>query len=138
MDNETTPMAPAAVIDALYAAMRAGDTETVIGLLSDDVLIVVPGPAGIGAAGEWRGHDGARECFRRLGAGQTTERLDFLERITEGPFVVSRLHAAAVVHATGRRFESDIIHLFTVRDGKVSRLLDFFDTAAIVSAYKGA
>jgi len=130
-------MAPTDVIEALYAAMRAGDTERVIGLLSDDVVMIVPGPPGVGAAGEWRGHDGARECFRRLGEGHVTERLDFLERIADGPFVVSRLHVAAVARATGRRFESDIVHLFTVTGGKVSRLLDFFDTAAIVAAYRG-
>jgi uncharacterized protein len=129
--------APTDVIEALYAAMQAGDTEGVIGLLSDDVIMVVPGPPGVGGAGTWRGHDGARECFRRLGEGHVTERLDFLERIADGPFVVSRLHVAAVAHATGRRFESDIVHLFTVVDGKVSRLLDFFDTAAIVAAYRG-
>jgi len=130
-------MAPTDVIEALYAAMRAGDTERVIGLLSDDVVMIVPGPPGVGAAGEWRGHDGARECFRRLGEGHVTERLDFLKRIADGPFVVSRLHVAAVARATGRRFESDIVHLFTVTGGKVSRLLDFFDTAAIVAAYRG-
>ena len=130
-------MAPTDVIEALYVAMRAGDTERVIGLLSDDVVMIVPGPPGVGAAGEWRGHDGARECFRRLGEGHVTERLDFLERIADGPFVVSRLHVAAVARATGRRFESDIVHLFTVTGGKVSRLLDFFDTAAIVAAYRG-
>jgi len=130
-------MAPTDVIEALYAAMRAGDTERVIGLLSDDVVMIVPGPPGVGAAGEWRGHDGARECFRRLGEGHVTDRLDFLERIADGPFVVSRLHVAAVARATGRRFESDIVHLFTVTGGKVSRLLDFFDTAAIVAAYRG-
>jgi len=50
--------------------------------------------------------------------------------------VVSRLHAAAVVRANGRRFESDIVHMFTVTDSKVSRLLDFFDTAALVEAYR--
>jgi uncharacterized protein len=130
-------MAPTDVIEALYVAMRAGDTERVMGLLSDDVVMIVPGPPGVGAAGEWRGHDGARECFRRLGEGHVTERLDFLERIADGPFVVSRLHVAAVARATGRRFESDIVHLFTVTGGKVSRLLDFFDTAAIVAAYRG-
>ena len=130
-------MAPPDVIDALYAALRAGDTDRVINLLSEDVLIVVPGPPGVGAAGEWRGHAGARECFRRLGEGHVTERLEFLERLADGPFVVSRLHVVAVARATGRRFESDIVHLFTVSDGKVSRLLDFFDTAAIVAAYRG-
>ena len=65
-----------------------------------------------------------------------TERLEFLERVADGPIVVSRLHAAGVARASGRRFESDIVHMFTVTDGKVSRLLDFFDTAALVEAYR--
>ena len=130
-------MTPTEVIDRLYVAMRAGDTDGVIAMLSDDVVIVVPGPPGVGASGEWRGHAGARECFRRLGEGHRTESLEFLERIADGPFGVSRLHGVAVAKATGRRFESDIVHLFTVTDGKVSRLLDFFDTAAITAAYRG-
>ena len=33
---------------------------------------------------------------------------------------------------------SDIVNMFTVTDGKVSRLLDFFDTAALVEAYRPA
>jgi len=127
---------PTHVIDALYAALRAGDADGVIAQLSADVVIVVPGPPGVGAAGEWRGHDGARECFRRLGAGHVTERAEFLERIADGPYVVSRLHVVGVAHGTGRRFESDVLHLFTVVDGKVTRLLDFFDTEAITAAYR--
>src|SRR4029453_4493140 len=83
--------APTDVIEALYAAMQAGDTEGVIGLLSDDVIMVVPGPPGVGGAGTWRGHDGARECFRRLGEGHVTERLHFLGRSRGGAMASSRL-----------------------------------------------
>jgi uncharacterized protein len=137
MVSETT-MTPTEVIERLYAAMQARDIEGVLGWLSENVLIVVPGPPGLGAAGAWHGHTGARECLRRLGEGQVTERLERLEQIAEGSTVVSRLHAAAVVRATGRRFETDIVHMFTVTDGKVSRLLDFFDTAALVEAYRPA
>jgi len=129
-------MTPSEVIERLYAAMKAGDIEGVLGWLSENVLIIVPGPPGLGAAGDWHGHTGARECFRRLGEGHVTERLEFLDRVADGPIVVSRLHAAAVVRANGRRFESDIVHMFTVTDGKVSRLLDFFDTAALAEAYR--
>jgi uncharacterized protein len=133
-----TPMTPTEVIERFYAAMQAGDIEGVLAWLSENVLIIVPGPPGLGAAGDWHGHTGARECFRRLGEGQVTERLELLERVAEGPFVVARLHLTAVVRATGRRFDSDIVHMFTVTDGKVSRLLAFFDTAARVEAYRPA
>jgi ketosteroid isomerase-like protein len=124
------------VVDRVYAAMQARDVEGVLAWLTEDVLIVVPGPPGVGAAGDWHGHTGARECLRRLGEGQTSESLEMFERVAEGPYVVARLRGASVVRATGRRFESDIVHMFTVADGKVSRLLDFFDTAALVAAYR--
>ena len=37
---------------------------------------------------------------------------------------------------TGKTFESDILHMFTVRGGKVVQLLDFFDTAALAEAHR--
>lgn len=128
-------LTPREVIDALYGAMKSGDIEGVLALLSEDVELVIPGLPGVGAAGHWRGRDAARECFRRLGEGQVTERLDFFERIVFGNTVVSRLHVTAVAKKTGKRFESDIAHFFTVVDGKVTRLLDFFDTAVVREAY---
>lgn len=124
------------LIRRLYEAMQAGDQERMFALMSDDVLLVVPGPPGLGAAGTWRGHAGARECFRRLGEGHVTESLVFHDLIAEGDKVVSRLHVVARAKVSGARFESDILHLFTLRDGKVSELIDFFDTEALARAYE--
>jgi len=54
--------------------------------------------------------------------------------VAEADRVVVLLHVAATVLSTGKMFESDIIHFFTVKDGKIVSLRDFFDTAAVVEA----
>ena len=126
---------PAETIDMFYRRLRAGDTDHLLSLLSEDVLLVVPGPAGVGAAGSWHGLSGARECFRRLGQAHATLSVQFLDRIIDRDRVVSRLHVIGAA-ATGKRFESDVVHMFTVVNGRITRLLDFFDTAALVEAYR--
>jgi ketosteroid isomerase-like protein len=123
------------LIRRLYAAMGKSTLDETLALLTEDVEFVVPGTPGLGAAGTWRGADGVQECMRRLRAGQQTESLEFLEFVSEGDHVVVRLHVRGRVIATGKSFESDIIHFFTLRGGKVARLIDFFDTAALAAAH---
>ena len=61
------------LIKELYDRLGKGDLETALGLMTDDVTFVVPGPPGIGAAGTWRGHNGVRECFARLREAQENQ-----------------------------------------------------------------
>ena len=124
------------LIRRLYSAMGKPTLDETLSLLTEDVEFIVPGTSGLGAAGTWRGAEGVRECMRRLRAGQQTESLEFLEFVSEGDHVVVRLHVKGRVTATGKVFESDIIHFFTLRGGKVARLIDFFDTAALAAAYE--
>jgi uncharacterized protein len=120
----------------LYRAMGQPALDPVLALMTEDVEFVVPGPPGLGAAGTWSGPAGVAECLRRLRAAHQNESVDFLEFVADGEHVVVRLHVRARVLETGRTFESDIVHFFTFRDGKIARLLDFFDTAALAAAHR--
>jgi uncharacterized protein len=122
-------------VRALYRAMGQPTLDEALALLTDDVEFVVPGPPGLAAAGTWRGAAGVAECLRRLRAAQQNESVEFHELVADGEHVVARLHVRARVLETGRMFESSIVHFFTFRGGKVARLLDFFDTAALAAAY---
>jgi len=122
------------LVKRLYDAMARGDMVAVLALMSDDVTVVVPGPAGLGAGGTWHGHEGVQQCFRKLRELQRNERLEIEDFVAEADRVVVLLHVAATVLSTGKMFESDIIHFFTVKDGKIVSLRDFFDTAAVVEA----
>ena len=56
--------------------------------------------------------------------------------MAQGNTVVVLLHVIAKARSTGKRFESDLVHFFTLRDARISNLIDFFDTAALVDAYR--
>ena len=49
--------------------------------------------------------------------------------------VVVRVHIAYKVRRTGRKVDMEQLNLWTLRDGKVSRLRHFEDTAAVLAAY---
>jgi hypothetical protein len=40
------------------------------------------------------------------------------------------------VKSTGHIFETDWAHLFTIHDGKISRLQEFYDTATVAAAFR--
>jgi uncharacterized protein len=103
-------------------------------MMTDDVTFVVPGPPEIGAAGSWRGHTGVRDCFVRLREAQENQSIHIREFVAQGNTVVVDLHVVAKARSAGKTFESDIVHFFTIRDGRVAKLVDFFDTAALVEA----
>jgi ketosteroid isomerase-like protein len=124
------------VVKQLYGAMGQSDISEALAVLDEDVTFVIPGPPNVGAAGTWRGHDGVRTCLQKLRESQENQSVDFREFVDGPNTVVVLLTVKAKVRATGKIFASDIIHFFTLRDGKIVRLLDFFDTAALVDAHK--
>jgi ketosteroid isomerase-like protein len=124
------------LVKDLYQAMAQPTADAVLALLCEDVQFVVPGPPSVGAAGTWRGHAGVQERLDPLRSGQENQAVEFLEFVAQDDKVVVMLHVKARVHATGKVFESDIVHLFTIKDGKIARLVDFFDTFALVDAHR--
>jgi ketosteroid isomerase-like protein len=52
--------------------------------------------------------------------------------------VVSLGDYAWRVKVTGREYESDFVHVYSVRDGKVTRFQEFMDTAVVGAAYRGS
>jgi ketosteroid isomerase-like protein len=123
------------VVKQLYEAMGRSDMERIFELLSEDVTFVIPGRPGIGAAGTWRGHDGVQACLRKLQADQENESVQVVEFVAERDKVVVLLHVKGKSLASGKTFETDIIHYFTIKDGRIVSLLDFFDTAALLDAH---
>ena len=58
--------------------------------------------------------------------------------IAQGDKVATTGGYSGVVKATGKRFDCAVAHIFTIHDGKVSRFLDFMDTAHMADAYSSS
>lgn len=81
-------------------------------------------------AGSFHGPAGFATWRRALAASVTYDRFEIVDTIAEGDRVVEVIDAAGTANATGRRYASRIVRIFTVQEGKILRVQSFFDTAA--------
>lgn len=121
----------AEIVRRAYEAYARRDTAAVIALLAPDAEIVQTDELPWG--GSYRGHDGAREFFRR--EAELTDATPAADRIIpagETVVAVGRLRGQA--RETGRAIDLAIAHVWTVRDGLVARFAAYLDTPAMLHA----
>jgi ketosteroid isomerase-like protein len=123
------------LVQNMYAAFGRGDIQTILGHLAPDVEWTLNGPAVIPYSGKKTGPDQVLTFFEALATTQEHQKLTIDEYIAQGDHVVTVGRYSATVKATGKRIDSLVAHIFTVRNGKVTRLLDFVDTAHEAEAY---
>jgi ketosteroid isomerase-like protein len=130
------------LVRGVYDALQRGDIPALLELLHDDVELDVTGPPSVPFVGIHRGKAGLAEFFELV--ARTVER--------EPDAAVPEVHEV-VVHgdkavvtgvdrirskATGRMYEGWWIHVLELRDGRVARIREFFDTAAAHAAFHPA
>ncbi len=127
-----------ALIRKMYDAFGRGDIAYILQNLTDDVEWTSIGPASIPYAGTFRGPAEVTKFFQALATTQSGQRLTMPEFVASGDKVVAIGRYACTVTATGKYSDAPVVHVFTIRDGKVAAFLDFVDTAAVVEAYSAA
>jgi ketosteroid isomerase-like protein len=107
------------------------------GILADSVTWWVAGPPEVlPFAGTWQGLEGIVEFQRRLDDTMQYDRVELRRYVVSGDDVAAVFFGAGVARATGRPFESEIVRLYTFRDGKVVSVRNYYDTAAYVAAIR--
>ncbi len=119
-----------------YAAFNRGDITAVVDMLDDNVDWHTPDVDGSPFYGKKRGKAGAIEFFQGLGSGETPTAFEQHEFIASGDKVVILGRWAATVNATGRHWDTDLVHVFTIRDGKITAFREFFDNALAGRAFQ--
>jgi uncharacterized protein len=127
-----------AVVQSAYAAFQRGDIPAVLDSLSEDIEWENPSVAGAPFGGLVRGKAAVGEFFRKLNEAEEIQLFEPREFTAEGERVVAVVGCRTRVRATGRVVETPLVHIFTVRGGKVTRFLEFFDTAKMERAYSQA
>lgn len=126
-----------AVKDA-YAAFARGDVASILSSLTDDVEWNIPGPPEIPYAGVRRGHKGAAEFFRLLSKSDEVKVFEPRAFLAAGDLVIVFGRYAALVKSTGETAETDWVHTFDFRGGKVARWRQYYDSASYAKAYRAA
>jgi ketosteroid isomerase-like protein len=118
------------VVQKVYEAFGRADVPAVLNLVADDIDWEFVGSPNLPYAGRRRDKKGVADFFAAIPRADrihTFEPREFIEA-NEHVTVLGWEKSTAV--DTGKDFESDWIHLFTVKDGKVTRWRGFFNTAA--------
>jgi ketosteroid isomerase-like protein len=127
------------IVQEAYAAFQRGDIQAVLDTLTDDVEWITPGPPDLmPVAGNRHGRNEVAQFFSTLSDTEEVELFEPQEYIAQGDKVVAFVKYRGRVKATGRTAESDLVHVFTMREGKVAGFREYFDTAAVVEAYRAA
>ena len=122
------------VVQQGYEAFGRGDIPAVLELLTDDVEWTEQGPSVIPFAGTFRGREGIAEFFTLLDETLEFEQFEPRKFVGQGDTVVVVGYERGLVKPTGRTFEHEWAHVYTLRDGKIATGLFLEDTATLVDA----
>jgi ketosteroid isomerase-like protein len=127
------------VVTAAYAAFGKGDVPGVIALLTPDVhWESVGNPADFPALGVKTGTAAVEAQFALLGSLLSFQSFSPQQFFATGPDTVFVLgHYDRTVVKTGKPANSDFVHVFVIRDGKIASYREFQDTATLVLAARG-
>jgi uncharacterized protein len=126
------------VVREAYEAVGRGDIPVLLDLLTDDVEWTLQGPSVIPFAGTRRGREGVVEFFSLLGETVEFQQFEPREFVAQGDTVVVLGFESNLIKPTGRTFEQEWAHVYTLRDGKVAKHRALEDTAAYVDAFNAS
>ena len=108
-----------------YAAFSAGDAETLSVLMAPDIVHVVPGSSQL--AGAHKGFPNVLALYGKLAeltAGDM--KVDLQDVVSDGGNRVIAIHRTTATRPDGRSLSLQEALLFTISDGKVVEIQDFF------------
>jgi ketosteroid isomerase-like protein len=126
----------AEIVKSFYANFLSGNIDAVVELLAPDFEIQYSGPSAIPAAGTWNGREGFfRWSEAALQGHLPPESVNVDEPIVSGDDVFVAGHVSLIVKPTGKACETDFLHWWGIRDGKLASWRDYYDTHALAQAY---
>jgi ketosteroid isomerase-like protein len=124
-----------ALAQQIYADFAAGNIEAILAL-SDPAIEWISGGSrdDFPTLGARQGIEGAASFFKDVAAYDQFTSFEPRQMVAMGDMVVALGHYGITVKQTGKHFESDWAHAFTIRGGKCVKFQEFTDTAAFLKA----
>jgi ketosteroid isomerase-like protein len=119
-----------AVVRQAYEAFGRRDVPAILSLLADTVDWEFVGSSGLPYAGPRHGRQGVADFFAAVAQTDDIQVFEPREFIESGEHVTVLGWERSTALDTGVAFESQWAHVFTVRNGRITRWRGFFNTAA--------
>ncbi len=118
-----------AIIQKIYMAFKTKDLAAIIALQAEDTEWSVAGPAEkIPWAAPRYGHEGVADFLKVLGGLLVPEVFEIKDYLESGEKVVALGQQRGYVRTTGVPFEFDFVHLWELRQGKVTKFRVYYDS----------
>jgi ketosteroid isomerase-like protein len=119
-----------------YQFYKAQDIKGILSLLDENVEWIGPESDIVPFAGQFHGKDQVIHFFSMLDQAQEVILFDPQNFIAEGDKVAVTGNSRWGVKTTGLTYDSPWVHIFTIRDGKITRFEQHSHTAAAEAAYR--
>ena len=125
------------LVKRVYAAFKSGNLQAFLDMCAADIEwgdIAIKGVSHHG--GPVRGRDAVQKWVEALAAKEEILGFDQHSFVAQGDrvFVEGTWRAKAI--PTGRTFQVDYVHAFTVRGGKIQKYRGYWDTATHAEAFR--
>jgi ketosteroid isomerase-like protein len=123
------------IIRQFYAYAGAGKFTEALSLFAPDAEIVFHGPASVPLSGTYRGTEEIKRFFSIVGAHLDVEVFTTDDFIDAGSKVVVTGRERSRVRVNDALFDVRWAQVWTLRDGQIISLVDFFDTGSMAEAF---
>jgi ketosteroid isomerase-like protein len=125
-------------VKQVLGALADQDYAAVGALLADDVEFEIIGSASLPMAGRTRGRDQVLEATRANFAHVDQQRPQIEAVVAQGDSVVIFAREEGRFKPTGRTYTLNWVQIYTVVDGRITRMRELLDTAALVEITSSA
>ena len=124
------------IVKKVYEAFGKHDFDFILSVLSKDVEWGEPANPFNPAAGKRHGHKGFLEWLK---IGHESEEILTLESqkfLSDSETVAVIGFTKCLAKLTNKTYETDFVHLFLFKDGKIIKFQEYFDTYAAAEAFR--
>jgi len=132
-----TPTNNTSIVQQAYAAFGRGDVPALLALLDENVdwqPVYGAGPHVVTGARR-RGRAEVGTFFQQVGQSLKFSLFEPREFVEQGDKVVALGHYTGTVNPTGRALDADWVMVFTLRNGRIVKFVEFSDSAAVDRAW---
>lgn len=123
------------LVEDVYAAFAHGDIDAVMAAMDPDVEWVTPATLPW-SRGTYRGREQLGEYLASFAAALEDPEVQPSElQLLDGERVIALGMERARARATGAPFEAHFVHLWALRNGRVTAMRGLIDTAAVQAAF---
>src|SRR5262245_60502636 len=110
---------PAGVVQSVYDAFGRGDIASLLDKIDPQAEVVFEGPPTIPWAGNRRGRDAWAKFFQTVAENLDDVTLTMAVFAAQGDHIVAAGRYQGRVKKTGKRIDSPLVHLWTIRSAMV-------------------